>query len=90
MRIRATLCVLLSFAALLTAAPVRAQVGQDAQDGCSRAGGDARGCRGAYHLVELGGVLCRESGGGRACTNIDGREINERLVRAAERSWMTR
>lgn len=53
-------------------------------------GGDPRFCRGLGHLVELFGVLCRETGVAGSCTEIDGRDIGEKLVAAHETSWLAR
>jgi len=90
MRARVAVCAVISILASFAAVPGRAQVAQEAQAGCGSAGGDARSCRGVYHLVELAGVLCRQAGGGRACANVDGRAIDKNLVRADEQSWLTR
>lgn len=53
-------------------------------------GGDPRFCRGLGHLVELFGVLCRETDAAESCTEVDGRDIGEELVAAHEKSPLAR
>lgn len=91
MRIRALVYAIAWGAGLLTAAPsADAQVGPTTVEECMANGGDPRFCRGLGHLVELFGVLCRETGVAGSCTEIDGRDIGEELVAAHEKSPLAR
>jgi hypothetical protein len=88
MRPRLLICVVLALAGIWNALPASAQVGKDLQSGCNQAGGDARACRGLYHLSVTAGTICRHAGGGDACANLDGRTIDENMVTADEHSWL--
>ena len=91
MRIRPLLVAAVCAASIGVTAPViTAQVGPTLVGQCIANGGDARLCRSLGHLVELAGVLCRETGLLGSCTEIDGRQIDEALVQAHERSWLAR
>lgn len=44
----------------------------------------------ADHLVQVGGVLCREVAGGTSCTEVDGQTVDEEAVDAHAGSWLVR
>jgi hypothetical protein len=74
--------------ATVVVAPVRAQSGADLVDACRANGGSERLCLGITHLTRMAARLCRSAGGGDLCDTVDGRQINEFLVAAHERSWI--
>jgi len=88
---RAALALILAL--IVSSAPsamplASAQSVRDLVDVCRDNGAPAELCSGLDHLIQLGGVVCREVAGGTSCTGVDEQTVDAAAVEAHQESWL--
>src|SRR5688500_11321049 len=90
-RTRVALVLLLALSVLSAppaSPPATAQSVRDLVDTCRDNGAPAELCSGLDHLIQLGGVVCREVAGGTSSTMVDEQTVDPAAVEAHEESWL--